>query len=65
MAQLGAVHLHAGGRSADAGRAAALQVHFETTKTKVLTLKADLRYWPTWQLRLDPGKGEWTREVVA
>jgi len=36
-------------------------VHFETNKVKVLTLKTDLRYWPTWELRLDPAKGEWAR----
>ena len=36
-------------------------VHFETTKPRVLTLKADLRYWPTWELRLDGQRGEWTR----
>lgn len=36
-------------------------VHFETARVKVLTLKTDLRYWPTWELRLDAGLGEWKR----
>ena len=40
-------------------------VHFETTKPKVLTLKTDLRYWPTWELRLDAAKGEWSRIEIG
>lgn len=36
-------------------------VHYQTTKAKVLTLKTDLRFWPTWELRLDPRRAEWTR----
>jgi hypothetical protein len=28
---------------------------------QVLTLKTDLRFWPTWELRLDPGTAEWKR----
>jgi hypothetical protein len=44
------------------GDAARLKlVHFETTKEKMITLKTDLRFWPTWKLRLDPARGEWTR----
>jgi S1-C subfamily serine protease len=40
-------------------------VHLETTKPKVLTLKQDLRYWPTTELRLDgPGRG-WERRVIS
>jgi hypothetical protein len=40
-------------------------VHLETTKPKVLTLKQDLRYWPTTELRLEgPGRG-WERRVIS
>ncbi|PNW85316.1 hypothetical protein CHLRE_03g180650v5 [Chlamydomonas reinhardtii] len=35
--------------------------HLETTQPKVLTLKLDLHYWPTWELRLDPGTCSWRR----
>lgn len=40
-------------------------VHYETAKPKVLTLKTDLRYWPTWELKLDAAKGEWTRIEIG
>ncbi|GLC44411.1 hypothetical protein PLESTB_000472500 [Pleodorina starrii] len=35
--------------------------HLETTQPKVLTLKMDLQYWPTWELRLDPSTCTWRR----
>ncbi|GAB4820286.1 hypothetical protein N2152v2_007332 [Parachlorella kessleri] len=35
--------------------------HFETTRSKVLTLKTDNRYWPAWELQLDPRTAQWTR----
>ncbi|EFJ52115.1 trypsin family [Volvox carteri f. nagariensis] len=35
--------------------------HLETTQPKVLTLKMDLQYWPTWELRLDPNTCTWRR----
>jgi len=33
-------------------------------KPKVITLRQDLRFWPTWLLTLDKKSGEWSREVV-
>lgn len=35
--------------------------HLETTQPKVLTVKMDLQYWPTWELRLDPTTCTWRR----
>jgi hypothetical protein len=46
-------------------------VHAESTKPAVLTLKTDLRYWPTTTLTLPPGAdptaaaGGWVRGVVG
>ncbi|KAL4420764.1 hypothetical protein ABPG75_010420 [Micractinium tetrahymenae] len=40
-------------------------VHFESSKSKVLTLKTDQRYWPTWKLQLDPARAEWTRVPMS
>jgi hypothetical protein len=40
-------------------------VHLETQKVKVLSLKTDLRFWPTWELRLDPATAKWTRHVIT
>ena len=41
-------------------------VHLETTKPKVLTLKQDLRYWPTTELRLEgSGLKGWERRVIS
>lgn len=37
-------------------------LHFESGKSKVLSLKTDTRYWPTWELRLDFFTGEWKRQ---
>ncbi len=48
-------------------------VHLETTKPKVLTLKQDLRHWPTWELVHEPQAptpglasvaGRWVRRVI-
>ncbi|GMH38408.1 hypothetical protein BSKO_06292 [Bryopsis sp. KO-2023] len=39
--------------------------HLETTKPKVLTLKLDLCYWPTWELTLNPLTCEWSRHLVV
>ncbi|EEF29416.1 protease Do-like 7 [Ricinus communis] len=33
-------------------------------KPRVLTLKQDLHYWPTWELRFDPGTAMWSRETI-
>ena len=33
-------------------------------KPKVLSLRTDLRYWPTWRLALDQRTGLWTRETL-
>ncbi|GAQ82286.1 hypothetical protein KFL_001060190 [Klebsormidium nitens] len=33
-------------------------------KPKVLSLKQDLHYWPTWELKLDPESGRWVRRVI-
>jgi len=47
------------------GDAVRLKVqHYETMRIKVMTLKVDLRYWPTWELRLDAARGEWRRIEV-
>ncbi|KAL4517828.1 hypothetical protein Ndes2526A_g02205 [Nannochloris sp. 'desiccata'] len=47
------------------GDAVRLKVqHYETMRIKVMTLKIDLRYWPTWELRLDAARGEWHRVEV-
>uniref|UniRef100_A0A383V519 Pro-apoptotic serine protease NMA111 n=1 Tax=Tetradesmus obliquus TaxID=3088 RepID=A0A383V519_TETOB len=39
--------------------------HLETTQHKVLTLKLDTKYWPSWELRRDPGKCTWTRHLIG
>jgi hypothetical protein len=31
----------------------------------VLTLKLDTKYWPSWELRRDPGKCTWTRHLIG
>ncbi|XP_050227203.1 protease Do-like 7 [Mercurialis annua] len=33
-------------------------------KPRVLTLKQDLHYWPTWELRFDPSNATWTRQTI-
>ncbi|KAL3813310.1 hypothetical protein ACJIZ3_014578 [Penstemon smallii] len=33
-------------------------------KPRVLTLKQDLHYWPTWELRFDPGTAMWCRRTI-
>nr|GLL19295.1 protease Do-like 7 isoform X2 [Ipomoea trifida] len=33
-------------------------------KARVLTLKQDLHYWPTWELRFDPDTAMWRRTVI-
>uniref|UniRef100_A0A1S3ZT40 Protease Do-like 7 n=1 Tax=Nicotiana tabacum TaxID=4097 RepID=A0A1S3ZT40_TOBAC len=33
-------------------------------KPRVLTLKQDLHYWPTWELRFDPETAMWRRKVI-
>ncbi|KAJ7568194.1 hypothetical protein O6H91_01G022600 [Diphasiastrum complanatum] len=33
-------------------------------KPRVLTLKQDLHYWPTWELRFDPETATWRRRTV-
>ena len=33
-------------------------------KPKIITLRLDLRYWPTWELRVDGRTGEWRRTVL-
>ncbi|KAJ8761730.1 hypothetical protein K2173_004539 [Erythroxylum novogranatense] len=33
-------------------------------KPRVLTLKQDLHYWPTWELRFDPDSAVWRRETI-
>jgi hypothetical protein len=32
---------------------------------QVLTLKLDTKYWPSWELRRDPGKCTWTRHLIG
>lgn len=33
-------------------------------KPRVLTLKQDLHYWPTWELIFDPDTALWRRKSV-
>ncbi|KDP22648.1 hypothetical protein JCGZ_02490 [Jatropha curcas] len=33
-------------------------------KPRVLTLKQDLHYWPTWELRFDPNTAMWSRQTI-
>ncbi|XP_043695040.1 protease Do-like 7 isoform X2 [Telopea speciosissima] len=33
-------------------------------KPRVLTLKQDLHYWPTWELRFDPDTAMWRRQTI-
>ncbi|XP_042451810.1 protease Do-like 7 [Zingiber officinale] len=33
-------------------------------KPHVLTLKQDLHYWPTWELKFDPETAMWRRNVI-
>ncbi|KAM5574303.1 protease Do-like 7 [Rosa sericea] len=33
-------------------------------KPKVLTLKQDLHYWPTWEVRFDPDSAIWRRNTI-
>ncbi|XAR71407.1 hypothetical protein NMG60_11028655 [Bertholletia excelsa] len=33
-------------------------------KPRVLTLKQDLHYWPTWELRFDPDSATWCRKTI-
>ncbi|CDP02710.1 unnamed protein product [Coffea canephora] len=33
-------------------------------KPRVLTLKQDLHYWPTWELRFDPENAIWRRKTI-
>jgi hypothetical protein len=40
-------------------------LHYESGKPRVLTLKTDYRYWPTWELRLDPATAEWRHHEVG
>lgn len=39
--------------------------HLETTQAKVLTLKMDLKYWPTWELVLDKSTCTWSRRQIS
>lgn len=40
-------------------------VNLSKTTTKVMALKQDLLYWPTWELRLDPAAATWRRTMIA
>lgn len=33
-------------------------------KPRVLTLKQDLHYWKTWELRFDPETAMWRRKII-
>ena len=37
----------------------------DTSQPKVITLKTDLKYWPTWELRLDPKTCKWNRRNIS
>lgn len=32
---------------------------------KVLSVKTDLRYWPCWELKMDPATAKWRRTVLT
>lgn len=32
---------------------------------KVLSVKTDLRYWPCWELRMEPATATWRRTVLT
>lgn len=40
-------------------------IHFESARKKVITLKQDLIFWPTWELKLDPEQGAWVRYEIT
>jgi hypothetical protein len=50
---------------ADASFVRVKLLHLETAQPKVLTLKTDLKYWPTWELALDHAAGSWSRSVIS
>eukprot|EP00262_Sarcandra_glabra_P008257 TRINITY_DN21587_c0_g2_i1.p1 TRINITY_DN21587_c0_g2~~TRINITY_DN21587_c0_g2_i1.p1 ORF type:complete len:394 (-),score=54.86 TRINITY_DN21587_c0_g2_i1:289-1470(-) len=33
-------------------------------KPRVMTLKQDLHYWPTWELKFDPNTATWRRSII-
>ena len=33
-------------------------------KSSVLTLKQDLHYWPTWELKFDPKTATWCQNII-
>ena len=37
----------------------------DTAQPKVITLKLDLAYWPTWELVLDPLTCKWDRRNIS
>eukprot|EP00200_Dunaliella_tertiolecta_P008556 CAMPEP_0202391600 /NCGR_PEP_ID=MMETSP1127-20130417/91921_1 /ASSEMBLY_ACC=CAM_ASM_000462 /TAXON_ID=3047 /ORGANISM="Dunaliella tertiolecta, Strain CCMP1320" /LENGTH=1117 /DNA_ID=CAMNT_0048994043 /DNA_START=31 /DNA_END=3384 /DNA_ORIENTATION=+ len=40
-------------------------MHLETTQPRVISLKVDLNYWPTWELQLDPATCSWNRITIS
>ena len=49
----------------DGADARVSMVHVESEKPKVMTLKVDSHYWPTWELRLDAATGRWRRQRIG
>ncbi|GBF93978.1 protease Do-like [Raphidocelis subcapitata] len=39
--------------------------HLETTQYKVLSIRVDLTYFPTWELRLDLATATWQRRMIS
>jgi hypothetical protein len=40
-------------------------IQMDTAAPKVITVKLDLTYWPTWELVLDPVSCKWIRRVIS
>mmetsp|Transcript_5922 Transcript_5922/g.16926 ORF Transcript_5922/g.16926 Transcript_5922/m.16926 type:complete len:1162 (-) Transcript_5922:780-4265(-) len=40
-------------------------VELHSAKMKVLSVKTDLRYWPCWELKMDPATAKWRRTVLT
>ena len=49
----------------DGADARVSMVHVESERPKVMTLKVDSHYWPTWELRHDAASGRWRRHRIG
>lgn len=51
-------------QEAEAGNFVRLKTIHLNGKPSVLTLKQDLHYWPTWELKFDPETAMWHRRTI-